>query len=71
MSFFKKKEPRIAFEQRRDGGVTYFVETWKCYESGCMWSQESKRTDDLDEAKKMLEEIRNKEIVRRGALILQ
>jgi hypothetical protein len=63
---YKDKKPRIAFREQRDGTRHYFVETWKCYESGCSYFQESEETTSIEKAEKMLEKITNKEIVGYG-----
>jgi hypothetical protein len=70
MNIFKRedKTPRSAFREQRNGVKIYYVEVWASYESGSMWSQESKVTTDLEEAKKLLQEIRDKEIVACGVL---
>lgn len=64
----KDRTPRIAYRKQRDGTKIYYVETWKCYESGCMWGQESPETKSLPKAQKMLKEISDKEIVGWGTL---
>jgi hypothetical protein len=65
MSIFSKKDrkPRLAYRLQRDGTKIYFVESWQCYESGCMWSQNSQETKSLKTAQKYLKEITDKEIV--------
>lgn len=64
MSWFRKdRKPRIAYRLQRDGTRIYFVEVWACYESGCMWSQDSKETTSLKTAHKYLKEITDKEII--------
>lgn len=70
MSIFKKEEktPRLAYKEQRNGVRIYYVQVWACYESGCMWSQDSKETTDIAEANTMLKEIRDKEIVSHGVL---
>ena len=69
MNIFKKdRKPRIAYREQRNGVRKYYVEVWACYESGCMWSQYSKETEDIKEAEKMLREISDKEIVNYGIL---
>ena len=71
MNLFKKdKTPRIAYREQRDGTRRYYVEVWACYESGCMWSQDSRETTDLEEAKTMLKEISDKEIIGYGVISL-
>lgn len=64
--FFKKKEkkPRIAYREQRDGTKIYFVETWQCYPNGCFYSQNSKETTNLGEARKMLKQLSEREIVK-------
>ena len=69
MGFFKKnRRPRIAYKEQRNGVRLYYIETWQCYTSGCMWSQDSEETEDLEEAKKMLIEITDKEIIKYGVI---
>lgn len=71
MSLFKKKDrkPRIAYDEQRNGVKHYYVETWNCYGiAGCMWSQNSKKTTDIKEAKKILKDITDEEIVKYGHL---
>ena len=69
MNIFKKdRKPRIAYREQRNGVRKYYVEVWACYECGCMWSQDSKETEDIKEAEKMLREISDKEIVNYGIL---
>ena len=70
MSIFKRKdrEPRIAYRLQRDGAKLYYVEVWACYESGCMWSQDSKETKSLKTAQKLLKEISDKEIIGYGVV---
>ena len=69
MNIFKKdRKPRIAYREQRNGVRKYYVEVWACYESGCMWSQDSKETENLEEAKKALKEITDKEVVGYGVL---
>ncbi|MDD5077198.1 MAG: hypothetical protein PHS18_08915 [Sphaerochaetaceae bacterium] len=69
MNIFKKdRKPRIAYREQRNGVRKYYVEVWACYESGCIWSQDSKETEDIKEAEKMLREISDKEIVNYGIL---
>lgn len=65
---FRDKKPRIAFREQRDGTRHYFVETYKIYESGGGYYQDSPETRSLKKAKKMLEDITNKEIVSHGVL---
>jgi hypothetical protein len=71
MKLFKTKEhlPRIAFKVFRDGTRLYFVETWKCYESGCYYSQDSKEVKTLKEAEKIRKEISDKEVVEYRVII--
>lgn len=67
MGFFSKdKKPRIAFREQRNGVKKYYVEVWACYESGCMWSQDSEETESMAEAREMLKQISDKEIVGYG-----
>ncbi len=69
MNIFKKdRKPRIAYREQRNGVRKYYVEVWACYEGGCMWSQDSKETEDIKEAEKMLREISDKEIVNYGII---
>ncbi len=69
MKLFKKdRKPRIAYREQRNGVKKYYVEVWSCYEGGCMWSQDSKETEDLEEAKEMLKQITDKEIILYGVL---
>ena len=69
MKLFKKdRKPRIVFVENRAGIKTYYVETYKCYESGCMYSQESLETKDLEKAQEWLEIITNNEIIKFGVL---
>jgi hypothetical protein len=65
----KDKTPRIAFREQRNGVRRYYVEVWASYDTGSMWSQDSIETTDIEEAKKLLQEIRDKEIVACGVLI--
>ncbi len=64
----KDRKPRIAYREQCNGTKNYYVEVWACYESGCMWSQDSPETTDIKKAQKMLKEITDKEIVRYGVL---
>ena len=67
--FWKKDHlPRIAFREQRNGVRRYFVEVWACYESGCMYSQDTKEYELLEDAKKELKRITDEEIVRCGVI---
>jgi len=67
---FKKKDkkPRIAFREQRNGVREYYVQVWASYPSGSMWSQESKTTRDIEEAKRLLKKITDEEIIGHGVL---
>jgi len=70
MNIFKKKDrkPRIAFREQRNGVRRYYVEVWSCYESGCMYSQDSVETTSLEEAQELLKKISDKEIIGYGVI---
>ena len=64
----KNRKPRLAFREQRNGIKRYFVEVWACYESGCMWSQESREIENFEDAKKVLKEISDKKIIGYGII---
>lgn len=69
LNFFKREhKPRIAYREQRNGVRRYYIQTYNCYESGCMWSQNSKETEDLKEAERMLKEFCDKEIIKCGII---
>ena len=70
MGFFTRedKKPRIAFREQANGVKQYYVEVWACYESGYMWSQDSKITLSLEDAERELQQRLNTQIVETGFL---
>lgn len=70
MGLFSKRDrlPRIAYREQRNGVKHYYVESWKCYESGCYYLQDSAETTSYEKAQKMLKEITDKEIVKYGVI---
>ncbi len=69
MGFFNKdRKPRIAYREQRNGVKQYFIEVWGDDGAGSRFMQDSKLTESLEEAEKMLKEISDKEIVEGGII---